>query len=330
MIGRGAVSIAVGCLLLLGCASAIGGWDVEALVVVEPGITRIPGQRIGDMTPYPALRGEELLLVACRYASGEKLSVRGSGPGWPKAWAEEAVEAVSHGIEGVELELEFGESSPGARLEIISVEAANSEGPKGLGDTLAECDVSETDESTSGLRGRLVRSEIRMRRARFDIVGRERWASQEEWVGALMHELGHALGFAGHVVYGDSLVLLEQSRLRALGRRAVSKKRFVAPNLTALYAISPGRVLGTPELTVAGRLWLKAVAAYVAARELRVGAAATPRASVGDRAARIVWHWATGDSVELIFPFWRRELRSGEPITVVPSAGTRKLMDQAT
>ena len=33
-------------------------------------------------------------------------------------------------------------------------------------------------------------------------------ATEAEWVGALMHELGHALGFAGHAAVGDSLVRL--------------------------------------------------------------------------------------------------------------------------
>ena len=60
-----------------------------------------------------------------------------------------------------------------------------------------------------------------MRRAQLDMTNQVREASAEEWVGALMHELAHALGFAGHAGAGDSILVRDETRIRALGRLAL-------------------------------------------------------------------------------------------------------------
>jgi len=298
--------------LILGCVSSNAGWDVGALLEAEPQLAAIPGQRIGDMTPYPAIADGRLVLVACRYAKGPPVSVSGTGPGWAADWAALAIAAVGEAIPGVELRmLREGEwmPEPGRLIEIASIEDADSEVPDGMADTLSECDV--------------------FRRVLRDPMGRARPASAAEWIGALMHELGHALGFAGHAAVGDSLVLLEESRLRALGRRALEGDRVPAPNLTALYSIAAGRILGEAEISGQGRQWIDAVEALVADRNSLLGSATGPVASTGDQAARLVWRWAGGLHAELRFPFWRREIEKGQSITVLPSEATRRALDRS-
>jgi len=330
MIDRRLVSIATAAGLVAGCVSAVGGWDETALLEAEPQVAAIPGQRIGDLTPHPALVDGQLILVACRYADGRPVSVSGRGPGWPSDWAALAVDAVDDAVPNVELMmLPTSDSRSGSEtmIDIVSIEDPTSEVPNGMGDTLSECDVSRTHDPGVAIRGRLTRSEIRIRRATRDNAGRVRFASDAEWIGALMHELGHALGFTGHAALGDSLVLLEESRLRALGRRALGGQPVPAPNLEALYSIAPGRVLGGVEVSAKGREWIDAVAALVAARNARMGAATGPRASTGDREARLVWRWNGGVRAELRFPFWRREIRKGQLITVMPSEATLRALD---
>ncbi len=347
MINRRRLGMACAVGLLLGCVSSVGGWDDSALLEAEPQLAAIPGQRIGDMTPYPAIEDGRLLLVACRYAEGGpvpvSVSVLGSGsgagtasqagPGRVADWAALAIGAVGDAVPGVELTmLREGEWTPGLMrvIEIVSIEDPEAEIPYGLADTLSECDVSRTQDSRNVIRGSLTRSEIRIRRLLRDQLGRARSASEAEWIGALMHELGHALGFAGHAAVGDSLVLLEESRLRALGRRALEGEPVPAPNLTALYSLAPGRILGEAEVSAQAREMMVAVEALVADRNARLGTATGPFASTGDQAARLVWRWAGGLRVELRFPFWRREIERGHSITVLPGEATRGALARAS
>jgi hypothetical protein len=215
-------------------------------------------------------------------------------------------------------------------IEIVSIEDPEAEVPYGMADTLSECDVSRTRDSRNLIRGTLTRSEIRIRRLLRDQLGRARPATEAEWIGALMHELGHALGFAGHADVGDSLVLLEESRLRALGRRALEGEPVPAPNLTALYSLAPGRIVHEAKVSAQGLEWMEAVEVLVADRNARLGAATGPFASTGDQAARLVWRWAGGLRVELRFPFWRREIEQGHPITVLPGEVTRRALARAS
>lgn len=327
---RLAVYCAIG--LLAGCVSAVGGWDVDVLVQAEPQLATIPGQRIGDLTPHPALADGRLLLVACRYATDRPVRVSGSGPGWPPEWAAVAIDAVARALPGIEFVTRpDGDSDLQTQplIEIASIDDPHAEVPNGMGDTLSECDVSRITDSRLAIRGWLTKSVIRIRRAKRDQVGRVHSASDAEWVGTLMHELGHALGFTGHAAIGDSLVIRDVSRLRALGQRALAGQPVPAPNLTALYSIEPGRILGEVETSAKGRELVAAVVALVADRNARLGPAAGPLASAGDEAARLVWRWKGGLRAELRFPFWRREVGQGQPITVLASEATRRALGEA-
>ncbi len=315
--------------LLAACVSPVGGWDVATLLEAEEQIAAIPDQRLGDMTPHPALVGGRLSLVACRYAGDQPVRVSLRGSGWPSERGALAIGAVDEAVSGVALRIsDDRESEPGIAptIEITSIEDPDAEAPSGMADTLAECDVSRTSNSGAAVRGRLLRSKIRIRLSLRDRSGRVRLATDAEWVGALMHEMGHALGFAGHAAVGDSLVLLEESRLRALGRRALAGEPVPAPNLEALYEVSPGRVLGEVAVSPSGREWIDAVESLVSDRNRRLGPAIGPIASAGDRGARLLWRWPGGIGVELRFPFWRREIQMGHAITVLPSEATRRML----
>jgi len=344
-------------MLLAACVPPRGGWDVEGLLQSEPSLAEFEGSRIGDMVPFPALAPTlaspldlgavpiDIALVACRYRDEQIVRVRGGGAEWPKEWARRAVVAMNRAVVGVEVVLDSPtssaartfESSPAesgevpsaaslgaaSEIEVRIIQETADEGPDGLGDTLVECDVTPTDES-GAVRGEVVEASIRMRRARLDVVGGFQEATAEEWVGAFMHELGHALGFAGHAAMGSTSLVRDQMVLRQMGRRALEDESRPDTTLGSLYALAPGQRLGTRALRAESVDWLRALGALQEARAQKGQDPIGIFASAGDREARLVWRYADGSRLEIRFPAWRSELRSGQGITLVPAASTRR------
>jgi hypothetical protein len=330
----------------LGCVSPRGGWDIDALETMEPSIATLEDHRLGDMLPFPALDGDRIVLVACRFTAGQAVRVRGRGPQWPGAWGEAAIRALDRSVELVELVLvDDSGSGPQTRpdIEILMIEAVGGVGPKGLADTLSECDVSpidsppvsrassstQTQAANPSYRGLLTGAEIRMRRAQLDMTNQVREASAEEWVGALMHELAHALGFAGHAGAGDSILVRDETRIRALGRLALRGDAVPEETLEALYRLRPGQRLGMRRVKAGNLSWLHAIQGLDRDRSARGSPSVGIFSSVGDQEARIVWRYADGSQLGVRLPHWRSELRSGAPITLRPDRATRRLIGAA-
>lgn len=357
----GRLGVGLALVLATACVPPRGGWDAASLLAARPDLAAIPGQRLGDLTPYPALPdgfgaaaegaqaggpagSASLLLVACRHAPGTRLVLRPEGADWPAEWARAAVDALDAGR--LDLALELGafdapaaaardRSRPaaaaredGARLAVVSLADPDAAGPAGLGDTLTLCDVSPVPRGLDALdvrpRGELVGGRVRLRRRQRRPTGRVHEATREEWVAAFLHELAHALGFAGHAAAGDSPVHREQSALRGLARRALRGEALSLPNLHALYGLGPGERLGRAELAPSGAEAIRRVQRAVAARSARRGPAEGPLASVGDREARLAWRWPDGHALDVRFPRYVEELRRGEPITAEPGPRTRR------
>ena len=319
--------VALGALTLFACVPPRGGWDVEDLLEAEPAIAALPGQRLGDMLPFPALDGDRIVLVACRFSEVRAVRVRAGGAQWPADWGESAIRAMNHSVGGVELVLvEFHDRVVGPRpeIEIVTVAAVGGSGPRGLGDTLSECDVSKTTDPDEAYRGELIGAEIRMRRAQLDMTGQVREASAEEWVGALMHELGHALGFAGHAAIGESILVRDETRIRAAGRRALAGEAKSDETLEALYRIRPGRRLGERPVKAVDVAWLDAIRQLHLQRFAEASEPTGMFSSVGDLEARIVWRYADGSQLGVRLPHWQDELRSGVAITLLPDRSTRR------
>ncbi len=389
-------------LVVLACVSPRGGWDVAALLGRTPSLSKLEGQRLGDMLPFPAFDGDRIALLACRFAGAEGESVhvrvRVRGSQWPLRWGEYAMAALDRSLPSLDLELalESRKLTPTrAQIEIVMIDAIGGEGPSGLGDTLTECDVTPTDwpgdpaarttaappaprsltqdssrrpsadasplatlrnlavaryscgsapcqrrASTLGLptrvlgqapsyRGVIVVAEIRMRRAQLNAKGLIQSATAEEWVGALMHESGHALGFAGHVALGDSILVRDETKLRAAGRRALAGQTVAARSLEALYLVEPGERLGTRRVREQDVGWLHAIEELVRKRSLEGRNSMSLFASVGDDEARLVWREPDGRQLGVRFPYWRRELQKGAAVTLRPDRATRRQLEKA-
>ena len=326
-----AVAIVLMWASLVGCYAPRGGWDVDALAQQVPTIKELEGQRLGDMIPFPAFdaAGDQVFLIACRYSGDREIRVRGDGPGWSKGWADRAITAIDDSSERFELaprsstarDLEKGDAL--SEIRIHGIDAADVEGPSGLADTLTECDVSSKAGGEGSYHGLLVGSDIRIRRNRLDVLGEARAATAAEWVGALMHELGHALGFSGHASGGDSILVREQSRLRAAGRQALAGNWHFDATLDALYQIPPGLVLGRRPLSAQSMETLRVIQEWVERDEMATRRSVAVRASVGDREARVQWRLGDGSRLGVRMLHWRDELRSGGELTLVPDRQTR-------
>ncbi|MFP6655261.1 MAG: hypothetical protein VCB25_06515 [Myxococcota bacterium] len=325
-------------LMVAGCSQPRRTWDLSALRKQTPSLDAINGHRLGDMVPFPALEGERVVLIACRFRDHGPIRIGGDGPGWPASWARQAVSALERGARG--FKLEFVPSQSGGSdlreldIEIRSIEGAEEAGPRGLGDTLSECDISPLSSSVGRPRGWLVGAEIRMRRARLDMLGESQDASAAEWVGALMHEIGHGLGFSGHVVAAETILVREESRLRAAGRVGLAEGVWSDATLEALYRLRPGQPLGTRPLTAGSRSILREIRGLLQRDRDRGGAAVEIRSSVGDRYARIQWRLSDGSRLTVRLLDWRRVLREGEAIRLHPDRATlrrlaaERLVDQ--
>lgn len=334
----GRFATAMGLLMGLACVPPRGGWDLEVLMAAQPGIAALDEQRLGDMLPFPALDGDRIALVACRFAEAQRVLVRGDGPPSLVAWTRSAVRALDGSVASIGLVLEFDEEGgsiarSSAQIEIVIVDAIAGEGPAGLGDTLCECDVSETNLPTPDAirtyRGLLAGAEIRMRRVQVAMTGRMREASAEEWVGALMHELAHALGFSGHAATGSSILMRDETRIRAAGRRALMGDPMSDSTLDALYQLRPGQRLGTRDVRADDLKWLRAIEQVNRKRSVDGRSIVGTYASVGDREARIVWRYSDGSQLGLRFPSWRSELRSGVAISLRPDHATQRVIEAA-
>lgn len=327
-----AVLIASLVLCLLGCVPLRGGWDGEAVVRANPAIAAIEGQRLGDMVPFPALMlGAEpstparVELVACRFASGSRVRVGASGPGWSEELGDRALAALAKPAADFDLQLERAvvDAREGAapEIEIVAHEGEGADAPAGLGDTLVECDVDRASPAAPA-RGVVIRAEIRMRRSAYDEALRLRRADDAAWTGALLHELGHALGFSGHVATGASLLVRDESILRGLGRSALRGHPIETPSLEALYRLAPGQSLGERALSPLGAEWIEALLSIDRRRRAEGLERVALVASVGDREARIAFRYADGSALVLRFPGYAEGIRRGGALLAVPDRAT--------
>ena len=327
-----AVLIASLLLCLLGCVPLRGGWDSEAVVRTTPEIAGIEGQRLGDMVPFPALALDaegasptRVELVACRFEPGAVVRVGAAGHGWAEDLGDRALAALAKPAAGFDLALERErEGAPpgaGPAIEIVAYEGDGADAPVGLGDTLVECDVERAAPGMPA-RGVVTRAEIRMRRSARDEALRLRRADDAAWTGALLHELGHALGFSGHVATGDSLLVRDESILRGLGRSVLRGLPIETPTLAALYRLDPGQSLGERGLSPHGAKWAEAVLELDRRHRAEGLERVALVASVGDREARIAFRYADGSALVLRFPGYAGAVRRGGALLAVPDRAT--------
>lgn len=316
----------------LACGAPPAVWDTGLL---GDELRNAASSGLFDMTPYPRLSESQVELIACRWPSGKSIGVGLALTDRRLDWAERAIEALSRGSDYFDLAvLPLGDqvgkthrelpARKAAPVDIVVREVRIGPGPDGLGDTIASCATGPQNGAVGGvIRG----AEISMRTQQPNAVGLVGPISQEDWTGAFLHELGHALGYQGHVrprVWGvDSVLVREASRLRSLARQALAGRPVEDPVLDSLYRLEPGQVLGRRALSRESRRWAAAIQDVLGPERDLV------TANVGDRIARLEGRTASGSLLRLYLPSWRLQLTRGDPIIAIPDAATGQRVSAA-
>jgi hypothetical protein len=319
---------------LLACASTPAGWDVASLRQRHPGLDAVRGHALGHALPFFALAPEGLSLLLCRWSDAVPVQV------WlPEGARSEEIAILEQAMrawEGAGLGVRFesrvwGEESPplsGIVFELVEPERP---GASPTGSTIADCAVPlevAVDDVASGVPvdAALHYASIRLLRSRSDLLGRNVALSDVELLGAAVHELGHALGFSGHVARGGS-VMSRHGQLdaaRRWGRRIAAGERLEAPSLVALYALPNGVRVGSLPLDRVQLAPLRAVSALGGEQGLR-----GPYVRVGDESARWFWRDRRGASVAAVVFDWLATLREPARLRVRLNRSARLLLESA-
>ena len=147
------------------------------------------------------------------------------------------------------------------------------------------------------------------------MVGREVQLTEDELVGAALHELGHALGFAGHVSTPDSVMARTTDTVRRFGRDLRRGRGFSAPSLAALYAVPSGTVVGRVALAASSAALFDAVMKLAGSRGWQ-----GPIVRAGDSAVSLSWHKSNAPIGSLTLGDYREGLASGLPLSFSKSS----------
>ncbi len=283
---------------------------------------RFPG--LAESTPYLLPYQGELVGFTCRFETTLPVPVALVEGANDEERA--ALEAALAALERSPLGVRFARVA--RHQAAIVVEFVDGGAPSASGEetanTIADCRV---DPATLAPGARALRAEIAAasivfgRRGVEDARGRTRALGPDELAGALLHELGHALGFQGHVQRGPSVMGRGLEGLRRAGRAALEGHALEDPALEALYALPSGTVLARAPVGPA-RTQLVDRMARVAAREGLDG----PVARVGDQVARVFWRDAHGVEYGLQVGEVQDVLADPESVVVLPESRTRRVL----
>jgi hypothetical protein len=293
--------------------------NVDALAQRAPGLASISGEHLDETAPYVWPRAGTVALLLCHWPAQEPIPVSVSADATPQDG--EAVEAALRAWEGAGLGVRFARVRPG--LEHITIvfqeDAVATATGDGVGSTTVDCKLGSAEPAV----GPTVPAEtygavIRIgRRTRKDFRHRDRALTPEEIAGTVLHELGHALGFQGHVSHGDTAMVRSRDDIRERGRALLRGERLTDPTLRALYTLPSGTVVQRLSVSPARTEPVDRLAEAAGRLRLR-----GPYLRVGDLEARVFWRDATGEELGVVVPDVKRMLRDPETLTLEAEPAT--------
>lgn len=253
---------------------------------------RLRGQRLGDTPPYFIPHGDSALLFLCRFSTETPISV--SLPGSASPFERQAIMVALDGWSKAVPGIRFEEVSEGAAMITIRFTSRTldpSEGHEqiaGMGYTVSDCALEsgwqEGVESGGPVAAQLARASIYMSRSNRDEIGQEIPLTVDQLIGAMLHEMGHALGFPGHVSTLNSVMTRTTDTVVRFGRRLRRDGEFSAPSLAALYALRSGTRVGSAEIAAGQRALFRSATTWAQRRNLQ-----GPFVRVGEYSANLNW-----------------------------------------
>lgn len=304
-------------LLATGCTPLVGGWDVSKLEPHASTIAEFEGNRLGDTPPYFLPHGNSALLFLCRFRTDAPIAV--SMPDTASAEQLAAIRLALEGWANAGLGIEFVEAQVSdAVIDIRIVTGALSDRPgdprpQRTGYTVSECEVDPRWHATAKVEGplpvSLARATVVLRTSNTNMVGREVSLTQDELVGTALHELGHALGFPGHLATLDGVMTKSTDTVRRVGRELREGRGFRSPTLAALYALPNGTLVGQVDFAPG-----ESAVFDRAMRRAEGSGWPGPIIRVGEEHAAIHWHDGAGRRRTLRMPGYHEMLRTRQPL----------------
>jgi hypothetical protein len=295
---------------------------LAALLVAASGCAGLAPRDALLERPYVWASAGQVELLTCRWVGDAPIGVA-LAPG-ASAAEERALDAALASLTGVGPGVRFvrvGEGAGSIHVRFVDAPVARADDTPGTGRTIADCRLF-----ASGARATLVAAEIELARGTPpDWRGRSRALTAEERVGALLHELAHALGVAGHAARGDELLAAAPEAARRAGRHALAGEQLASPALAALYARPSGDALAEQPVEAWRTQDLDRLAALAAARALD-----GPYLRAGDVSGRIFWRDAAGREWGFLLPDLAGVSRDPRRLLLLPEAATRGALPRLT
>lgn len=263
--------------------------------------------------PYVWAAEGRVELLSCRWTLEDPIGVTlvGSATAEEEHALDAALRAWERALPGLRL-LRTGAGS--IRVSFLDAPVARADGTLGTGRTVADCRLD-----VAGARAALVAASVEVaRRTPPDWRGRERALSAEERTGALVHELGHALGVAGHAHAAGDPLSADPDAARRAGARALMGEPLASPSLAALYARAPGERLASAEVEPWRTLELDRLAKLARASQLD-----GPYLRAGDVVGRIFWRDERGREWGFLVAALAQLARDPTQLLLLPEANTR-------
>ena len=247
--------------------------------------------RITDGLPGFVPEANGLSLFLCRWPKEEPIPVWLSPDARPeerRLW-EMALHAWESAGLGISFSVEEKRLSHGIHVAFPS---GLQRRPAGTGDALADCRIQGGGEEEGAVNAHLSWASIHLNRSLASWKGVRVPLDEDEMLGAMLHELGHALGFSGHARLGNSIMVADKAQVRRIARRVREGSALPAPELVALYRLTSGIRVGRLPISSKEMLRLE----DLQARALEAGLSG-PYSRVGDRLAEFFYRGERGERI---------------------------------
>ena len=278
---------------------------------------------MGEAHPFVLPAAGQATLFFCRWPSDTPIPVSLPADASPeeRRALERALRAWEEAGVGVRF-LPLADGAPAA-IEIRFVDDAIETGAgRDTGNAVVDCRIAalsaQPAEGAQVAGAELASARLRLARRTGGGLARPRALTEAELTGLAVHELGHALGFAGHVRRGGAAMAGESERIPRLGRALLEGERLSDPGVRALYRLPSGAVLSR----TAVERWRTDLVDRMARLAEQHGLEG-PYVRVGEEAGRIFWRDPRGAEYGLMIARLRELLRDPRQLKVFPEPRTR-------